>query len=94
MQSTQIFRIFVKRLRKYSKFISGDVVSLPKLQSHLAAAHLVTIVQIVLVLAFIPIWIFEGFASALILCGLGIWGFQVMRPGPDSELDRFTGRGK
>jgi len=65
-------------------------VSLPKLQSHSAAVHLVTVVQIVLVLAFVPIGIFKGFVSALVLCGVGMWGFQVMRPGPGSELDWFT----
>lgn len=69
-------------------------MSLPKLRSHLAAVHVVRIVQIILVLAFVPIWIFEGFASAVILCGFGLWGFQLMRPGPDNELDQFTGRGE
>jgi len=68
-------------------------MSLPKLQAHLAVENLASIAQLAFVIAFVPIWIFRGFGAAILICGLGIWGFQVMRPGPDSELDRFTGRG-
>ena len=69
-------------------------MSLPKLQAHMATENLATIVQLSAIVAFIPLWIFEGFGAALLVCVATIWGMQVMRPGPTKELDRFTGRGQ